>query len=637
MQKKETQSSFRRKTQTVVIGQVPLGSDFPVRIQSMTNTLTSDIDSTVEQCIRIIKAGADYVRITVPSLSDAENLPKIKDKLRSMGYATPLIADVHFNAEIAYRVAEFVEKVRINPGNYGVKVNLHKSDYTREEYDEELNNQRTIFVRLLKKCRVYKTAIRIGVNHGSLSGRIMSKLGDTPEGMVESALEFLRICRDENFTSVVVSLKASNTLIMVHATRLLVAKMQEENMQFPMHLGVTEAGEGEDGRIKSAIGIGTLLADGIGDTIRVSLTEDPEAEIPVAQKLVKYCTGLNNENKFRDFAAFFYNPVTYSRRKSITVKNAGGNGVPLVIADIQCISDNMDNLNRNRETSWIINPEASPDYLYCSEWKDHYHAPQGKGIIIPSGIWNTLKANKDVFPLFAGTGILKASSLAAEIIFLELTLADLNDEMLHFIRARVNIILIAANDSFSVIAEFRLFFEKLFQHKITAPVVLKKEYSEKGKENFQLQAAVHLGGLLIDGMGDGIWLSEKGHLKAGDMCSTSFAILQATRTRISRTDYIACPSCGRTHFNLMDTLAGIKAKTSHLKGLKIGIMGCIVNGPGEMADADYGYVGSGKGKVTLYKAKEVIKSNIPEESAVDELIRLIKENGDWKEKDELQI
>jgi len=609
---------MRRPTDNVFIGDLAMGSRYPVRIQSMANTLTGDTDATVEQCIRIIAAGADYVRITVPSVSDTASLGRIREKLRSLGYKTPLIADVHFNAEIAMKAAAVVEKVRINPGNFGITGKFRKGEYTREEYQQEWERQKKAFIRLLEICREHNTALRIGVNHGSLSDRIMMRYGDTAAGMAESALEFLRVCRDEKFTPVVVSMKASHTLVMIYATRLLVKRMNDEGMHYPLHLGVTEAGEGEDGRIKSAIGIGTLLAEGIGDTIRVSLTEEPEAEIPVARKLVSICSAIVPENNAAGDTSFPAGSFAYARRKSSAVLNTGGNHVPVVIAGTEDIKG-------------VPGPgEENPDFLFATDRKDEYKIAARVGVILPYQAWLRQPDQKGWFPLFDGGEILNATTLSPDLNFLQLTRAQLTGDIIRFIRQKNNVVIIADPDSQDALSAYRNFFAALDREKITAPVILRSHITEKEKEDFQLKASVHLGALLADGLGDGIWLSGS---HAGESASTAFGILQATRTRITKTEYIACPSCGRTHFNLMETLAAIKARTSHLKGLKIGVMGCIVNGPGEMADADYGYVGSGKGRITLYKAREVIKRNIPEASALDELIRLIKENGDWKEEE----
>lgn len=595
----------------------------------MTNTLTHDVDATVDQCIRIIKAGADYVRITVPSVDHAENLIVIRERLRSKGYPTPLIADVHFNTAIAMKAASVVEKVRINPGNFGLSGKFHKNGYTAEEFREEWEKQRKTFADFLGVCKKHGTAVRIGVNHGSLSDRIMSRYGNTPEGMAESTLEFLRICRDEKFSSVVVSIKASNTLVMIYATRMLVKRMEQENMPFPLHLGVTEAGEGEDGRIKSAIGIGTLLAEGIGDTIRVSLTEEPEAEIPVAQKLVKLCSSLMKNGS--SAAAFPYYSLAYARRKSSPVGNMGGSHVPVVVTTGWMDIAEHDRVMSGANSKPWKSEQISPDYVFVPKWRDDCIIPAGKRIILPFAVWLKQKDNGNFYPLFTGDEIRKTSRFSDRINFLQLGPSELSNDMVDIIRNREHLVIVAVTGSRHAFTGYRQLFSVLARNKIAVPVILKGSFNETEKEDFQMKASVHLGGLLVDGVGDGIWLEGSGLDDQRVCCFTAFAILQAARARISKTEYIACPSCGRTHFNLMETLAAIKAKTAHLKGLKIGVMGCIVNGPGEMADADYGYVGSGRGKITLYKAREVVKRNIPESCALEELIKVIKENGDWRE------
>jgi (E)-4-hydroxy-3-methylbut-2-enyl-diphosphate synthase len=526
----------RRSTVAVNIGNIPLGSDYPIRVQSMANTLTSDLQGSVAQCIRIIKAGADYIRITVPSLHDVTAVGSIKQELLKHGYQTPVIADVHFNAEIAIQVVNHVDKVRINPGNF--------TDIKK-------------FLPLLEKCHARGVAMRIGVNHGSLSDRIMSRYGDTPLGMAESAMEFLRICRNQGFDQIVVSMKASNVRVMVQATRLVAAMMMKEGMNFPLHLGVTEAGEGEDGRIKSATGIGALLADGLGDTIRVSLTEEPENEIPVALKLVKHVTAISQHDPLPEMHFPPADLFTYNPRISRTIGNIGGNNPPVVIG-----SD-----------------------------------------IIDESLVKMVNA----------------------------TYKKLTDTMFQTLKNDKNAVLVYQCSNANVQAELRWLHFKLQEQKCDVPVIFKLHLYARNPEDFQLKSAAGLGGAFIDGFGNGIWLTNQYHLADDLIISASFGILQACRARITKTEYISCPSCGRTNFNLIETLARIKAATSHLKGLKIGIMGCIVNGPGEMADADYGYVGAGKGMVTLYKSKEVIKRGIPEDRAVEELINLIKENGDWVE------
>jgi (E)-4-hydroxy-3-methylbut-2-enyl-diphosphate synthase len=526
----------RRSTAVVNIGGIPLGSDFTIRVQSMANTLTSDIQGSVEQCIRIIKAGADYVRFTVPTVGDVEAIAGIKQELLRQGFNTPIIADVHFNAEVALKVADHVDKVRINPGNFA-------------DTDK--------FLPLIEKCRSRGVALRIGVNHGSLSERIMNKFGDTPLGMAESAMEFLRICKDQNFDQVVVSMKASNVRVMIQATRLVAKMMRDEGMSFPLHLGVTEAGEGEDGRIKSAAGIGALLADGLGDTIRVSLTEEPENEVPVARKLVEHIAAISLQDPLPEISSFPADPYTYNPRISRIVENIGGNYPPVVIG--------FDSISKDRIK-----------------------------LVITS-------------------------------------FRELNDTMIRELTNDTHTVLVYRCTNANVQAELKWLRWRLQGKRCDIPVIFHLNLNEENTEDFILKSAASLGGAFIDGFGDGIWLTNRVPFSADMINSTALGILQACRMRMTRTEYISCPSCGRTHFNLMETLARIKAATSHLKGLKIGVMGCIVNGPGEMADADYGYVGAGKGKITLYKGKELIKKGIPQENAVNDLIALIKENGDWVE------
>lgn len=515
----------RRKTITVNIGGIPLGSDFPVRIQSMANTSTSDTEASIQQCISIIRAGADYVRFTVPSIADVECFAKIKTGIRERGFNTPLIADVHFNPDIALGVAEYADKVRINPGNF---TDLQK------------------FIQLIEICKRRKVAIRVGVNHGSLSQRIMDKFGDTPLGMAESAMEFIRLCRQNYFNQVVVSMKSSNVRVMVYATRLTGQMMDKEGLPLPLHLGVTEAGEGEDGRVKSTSGIATLLNEGIGDTIRVSLTEDPEAEIPVARKIIS----------FSHSASFRPGMVDYHKRTSRTAGNVGGNNPPVVIG---------------------------------------------------------------------------FDELAHGVHMVEAEMPKLTEEFITGINSKQDSVLVVDPGNANTYGAIRKIRDVLEANHIDIPVIIKLQMAAHSQEDFILQSAACIAGSFIDGFGDGLWLSNRYPLPGGAETSAALGILQATRARMSKTEYIACPSCGRTNFNLMETLSHIKAATAHLKGLKIGVMGCIVNGPGEMADADYGYVGAGKGKITLYKGREVVKRNIPEKDAVEELIAVIKENGDWAE------
>ncbi len=573
----------RRKSWVVNIGNVPLGGNHKVRIQSMTNTNTLDTEATVNQCIRLIEAGAEYVRITAPGIKEAENLANIKDQLRSKGYDTPLIADIHFNPKAAEIAAKIVEKVRINPGNYIDKKKFESIEYTDNEYIAEVEKIKERFMPLIEICKLHGTAMRIGTNHGSLSDRIMSRYGDTPLGMVEATMEFLRICMEANYRDVVISLKASNTRIMVQAYRLMVNKMEAEGMYFPLHLGVTEAGDGEDGRIKSAIGTGALLADGIGDTIRVSLTEAPENEIPAAQKLVEHIQHISSDNIINStYNHLTFNPFEYNKRPSKKIKNLiGGNNRVLVCA--------RQNVPKNRKTAY-------PDIVFL---------PQG------------IQSEKKEIELLH----------FVEIDCNNLTMSHLADAI-----SQPNTVLVAEASTQNPIALWRNLFFALMELNSDVPVILKKTYSETQLEKLQIAAACDVGALLIDGFADGIFIENQSDtISQQEVVSLMFGILQGSRVRYTKTEYISCPSCGRTLFDLEDVTAKIKAQTNHLTGLKIGIMGCIVNGPGEMADADYGYVGTGIGKVNLYKGKTVMKRNIASENAVFELINLIKEHGDWKE------
>jgi (E)-4-hydroxy-3-methylbut-2-enyl-diphosphate synthase len=637
----------RYKTRVVTIGDVPLGGDHPIRVQSMTTTDTMDTKATVEQSIRMIEAGCEYVRITAPSLNEAKNLEHIKKELRARGYTTPLIADIHFTPNAAEYAARVVEKVRVNPGNYADKKKFESLDYTPLAYEAELERIRNRFTPLVKICKEYGTAMRIGTNHGSLSDRILSHYGDTPLGMVESALEFLRICEDNNYYNIVLSMKASNTQVMVQAYRLLIQKMQEYKMNYPLHLGVTEAGEGEDGRIKSAVGIGTLLEDGIGDTVRVSLTEEPEFEIPIAKALVeRYSKRLDHraipeiEKQDGSISSLPYNPVEYERRKTDEILNIGGHHVPRVIADFsekQTISPAsffavgyhysvpMD--------KWNLTDQAC-DYVFAGDNIINFEIPGTLGLVYNSATWETLQNKIRCYPLFKYKEYVSAKKKSAELNFVSVTIDDiLQLSNLPASQLSNTLVLVFETANEHGMAEQRRMFIELMQKNSPIPVIIKKNYADLSEEQFQLLASTDIGALFLDGFGDGIWLSQKNCTSAKNINATAFGILQATRMRISKTEYISCPSCGRTLFDLQETTAKIRQRTDHLKGVKIGIMGCIVNGPGEMADADYGYVGTGVGKITLYKGKEVVERNISSEHAVDALIELIKKYGDWVEKE----
>ena len=604
----------RRETSVVNIGATPLGGDNPIRIQSMTNTATQDTDACVAQAKRIADAGGEYVRFTTQGVKEAENLRNINAVLRRDGYMTPLVADVHFNPRVADVAALYAEKVRINPGNYVDAARTFKHlEYTDEEYAQELQKIRDRFVPFLNICKENHTAIRIGVNHGSLSDRIMSRYGDTPEGMVESCMEFLRICVDEHFTDVVISIKASNTVVMVRTVRLLAAVMEKEGMHFPLHLGVTEAGDGEDGRIKSALGIGALLADGLGDTIRVSLSEAPEAEIPVARKLVDYVTRRKDHPYIPGPNIPTFNYLAPSRRQTVAVRNIGGDNVPVVIA-------------ARLDGDLTTDPQFAPDYIYTGHQLPG-DVREGVQYIVDADVW---EGKSNTWPAFKGDQMPFVSSCNAALKFLFITYMGLNDEALACLKYHPEIVLVAQSNHPNRQGEQRALVHQLMQEGLSNPVVFFQHYAEEEKENLQIKAAADMGALVFDGLTDGIFLYNQGSIPATTLDATAFGILQAGRLRTSKTEYISCPGCGRTLYDLQSTIARIKAATSHLKGLKIGIMGCIVNGPGEMADADYGYVGAGRGKISLYKKKECIEKNIPEEEAVEKLIELIKANGDWQ-------
>ena len=605
----------RRETTEVNIGATPMGGNNPIRIQSMTNTPTQDTEACVEQAKRIVDAGGEYVRLTTQGVKEAENLKNINISLRSQGYNTPLVADVHFNPKVADVAALYAEKVRINPGNYVDAARTFKHlEYTDEEYAQELQKIRDRFIPFLNICKENHTAIRIGVNHGSLSDRIMSRYGDTPEGMVESCMEFLRICVEEQFKDVVISIKASNTVVMVKTVRRLAQVMEEENMHFPLHLGVTEAGDGEDGRIKSALGIGALLADGLGDTIRVSLSEAPEAEIPVARKLVDYIIRRNEHPYIPGAVAPAFDYLSPTRRKTKAVHNIGGDNLPVVLAA---------RLDGNLE----VNLQFCPDYIYTG-----HQLPQqtnnGIQYIVDADIWD---GTDNTWPAFKGDQLPFLTGCTASLKFLFITYMGLNEEALACLKYHPEVVLIVQSNHPNRLGEQRALAHQLMCEGLQNPVIYFQHYAEEETENFQLKSAADMGALIFDGLCDGIFLFNQGNIASQVIDATAFGILQAGRVRTSKTEYISCPGCGRTLYDLQNTIARIKAATSHLKGLKIGIMGCIVNGPGEMADADYGYVGAGRGKISLYKQKECIEKNIPEEEAVDKLIELIKKNGDWRE------
>lgn len=554
----------RRHSSTVQIGNVPLGGDNPIRIQSMTSTSTLDTDASVAQCRRIFDAGADYVRLTAQGVREAHNIGEIRAALHAAGYTKPLVADIHFNPKAAFEAAATTDKVRINPGNFvDAARTFKKLEYTDKEYAAELEKIRRAVVPFLAICREHHTAVRLGVNHGSLSDRIMSRYGDTPAGMVESAMEYLRIFREENFNDVAISIKASNTVIMVETVRRLVAEMDREDMHYPLHLGVTEAGDGEDGRIKSAVGIGTLLAEGIGDTVRVSLSEEPELEIPVARKLVDYITAREGHAPISGCFAKAYNRIAPERRPTNAVGSIGGQNVPIVATTL-CPAD-------------VAAIATKPDFFLSDvNWKAVDASAKAEG--------------------FSDDDVLLLTSHHA-----------------------------------NPVGEIEAFIHRLWNNGCKAPVVVRMSYDDANEEDVQVKAGADFGALLLNGLVDGIVLDAPNLPNNADAVAYSFGILQAARRRTTKTEYISCPSCGRTLYDLRHAVKEIKAATSHLKGLKIGIMGCIVNGPGEMADADYGYVGAAVGKVSLYKGKECVERNVPQDVALTHLIDLIKANGDWTE------
>ena len=603
----------RRQTSEVNIGGVPLGGKYPIRIQSMTCTNTNDVENSAKQVMELSDAGAAYVRLTAQGVREAENLLLIKTFVKNKGYVTPLVADIHFNPRAAEAAAKNVEKVRINPGNFVDKIKTFSDlSYTNDEYKQELEKIEEKLLPLLDICKKNKVALRLGVNHGSLSDRIMSRYGDTPQGMVESCMEFLHICVKHKFKDIVISMKTSNTIVMNEAIKLLVETMNKSELQFPLHLGVTEAGDGEDGRIKSAVGIGALLSDGFGDTIRVSLSEDPIMELPVANAIVNYITQREGHTPIIGKRNIAHDPFKKGRRQSIAVGNIGGENKPIVISD-----------RRKQDIKFDVH--FSPDYIYVGnklDTKINHSIP----IIIDIEFW---KKQANMFPLATKDNLFLLRGASASTKFLLLTYGQLDHEVIELLRAQKNIVVIAESNHQNPIGELKAFMHKMLNADVTNPVVIKRNYEEYELDNLQIKSAIDLGAILLDGFGDGITLYNGRDISSATIDKTLFTILQASRLRTSKTEYISCPSCGRTLFDLQSTVALIKKNTFHLTHLKIGIMGCIVNGPGEMADADYGYVGAEKGKVSLYKKKECIKKNISSENAVEELISLIKENNDW--------
>lgn len=634
-------SYSRRKTRVVNIGGIPMGGDNPIRIQSMTTIDTMDTNGSVDQVIRMVDAGCEYVRITAPSIKEAQNLDAIKKELRARGYTVPLIADIHFTPNAAELAARIVEKVRVNPGNYADKKRFEEIEYTDATYQAELDRIREKFTPLVKICKEYGTAMRIGTNHGSLSDRIMSRYGDTPLGMVESALEFLRICEDLNYYDIVLSMKASNPQVMVQAYRMLVQKLDEEGFQpYPLHLGVTEAGDGEDGRIKSAVGIGTLLEDGLGDTIRVSLTEEPEAEVPVAKELADRYVNRVTTPIVPEIKSYPINPFVYTRRVTNEVVNIGGHQVPRVIADFSAkqkiTAASLFALGYHYSVpldKWNIADIAS-DYIFLGDNTIDFEIPGTLGLIYNYKTWLTQNGKERSYPFVSPKDYLAGVVLSPKLNFIYTQLKDISEEFVSKLKADVTSVLLIDTYNTHGMAEQRKLFVELINRDCKTPVIIGRAYADLTADQLQLYAATDMGGLLIDGLGDGVFIAAERCGSDKIVNATAFNILQATRTRISKTEYISCPSCGRTLFDLQETTAKIRSRTSHLKGLKIGIMGCIVNGPGEMADADYGYVGSGPGRITLYRGKVVVKKNVPSPQAVDALIDLIREDNNWIEPQE---
>ncbi|MFC4870141.1 (E)-4-hydroxy-3-methylbut-2-enyl-diphosphate synthase [Negadavirga shengliensis] len=638
----------RRKTIPVKVGDILIGGDNPIVVQSMTTVDTMDTQGSIEQCIRMIESGCELLRITAPSIKEAENLRKIKDGLKKRGYYAPLVADIHFTPNAAEVAARIVEKVRINPGNYADKKKFEVFEYTDASYQAELERLRDRFLPLVKICKEEGTAMRIGTNHGSLSDRIMSRYGDTPIGMVESALEFLRICEDENYHDIVISMKSSNTQVMVQAYRLLVRKLDEGGFRpYPLHLGVTEAGDGEDGRVKSAVGIGTLLEDGLGDTVRVSLTEDPEFESPVVRTLVDRYRKRPEISGIPPITDYPINPFEYNKRSTIEVENFGNSNVPRVITDLSTLESiresdlkNVGHFYLPELDKWKMN-DLGCDYVYTGNHPIPFMLPNGLKEIQNYQIWRDQEDKKNKYPLFRVRDFTLRNDFHPKMNFLLVKDVEI-ENVLPLVKGRNDLVLILESDNEHLMAALRRAYVTLLQAGVELPVITKVAYDITDQDKTMLYTATDVGGLLIDGLGDGVMIgTDKQKLENNTSTlnqiklhnSVSFGVLQAARTRMSKTEYISCPSCGRTLFDLQETTAMIRKRTDHLKGVKIGIMGCIVNGPGEMADADYGYVGSGKGKITLYKGKEVVKRAVPSEKAVDELIEIIRQDGQWIEPD----
>lgn len=624
--------NYKRRAATVAhVGRLNIGGDNPVRVQSMTTTSTLDTEGSVAQCKRIIDAGGELVRLTTQGRREAENLANISRQLRAEGYTQPLCADIHFNANVADVAACHTEKVRINPGNYVDPARTFKHlEYTDEQYAQELEKIEERLTTFIDLCKEHHTAVRIGVNHGSLSDRIMSRYGDTPEGIVESCMEFLRIFRKHNFDDVVISIKASNTVVMVRSVRLLVAEMDREDMHYPLHLGVTEAGEGEDGRIKSAVGIGALLADGIGDTIRVSLSEEPEAEIPVAKHLVRYIRRKQGHLLVPGVQAKNFDYLRPERRKTQAVGPIGGTQPPVVI--VSEMQGAKEGVTQGQEA-------LRPDYIYVGQQMPDQPVEGQRYIVDFNAFGRELQKHMDVaeymFPIFPYNAMPYISAVPDTApIFLVLPYGSCAEEYKACLKANPNVVVVVPSQHQNRLGEQRALVHELMAEGIENPVVFAQAYkhSQQEKADLQLEAAADMGALMMDGLTDGLWLMNDGDIAMQDLTDTAYGILQAGRLRMVKTEYISCPGCGRTLYDLRTTIARVKEATKGMKGLKIGIMGCIVNGPGEMADADYGYVGAGVGRIALYRGKVCVERGIPEAEAVEHLLQLIKEDQERGQK-----
>ena len=621
----------RRESSVAHAGTLNIGGDNPVRVQSMTTTNTNDTDASVAQAERIIDAGGELVRLTTQGRREAENLKNISERLKADGYRQPICADVHFNANVADVAALYAEKVRINPGNYVDPARtFRKLEYTDEEYAHELQKIEDRLTPFIKICKEHHTCVRIGVNHGSLSDRIRNRYGDTPEGIVESCMEFLRIFKKQDFNDVVISIKASNTVVMVQSVRLLVAEMDKEDMHYPLHLGVTEAGEGEDGRIKSAVGIGALLADGIGDTIRVSLSEEPENEIPVARHLVWYMRRKQGHILIPGTACKGFDWLHPLRRKTRSVGNIGGDNVPVVVATASTNPSNDEEVE-NAQTAEAGNKDLRPDYIYVGS-SVPVHPIKGQKYIVDFNVYEQLiskqQDSSSFFPIYPVSAMPLIGLSKAPLKFLVLQFGTPAEEYLACLKAHPEVVVICTTRHQNRLGDQRALVHEMMSAGVENPVIFAEMYQHKAQgalSKFQIESAADLGALMMDGLTDGIWLMNDGDIPEKDIVDTAFSILQAGRLRMVKTEYISCPGCGRTLYDLRKTIARIKEATKDMKGLKIGIMGCIVNGPGEMADADYGYVGAGPGKVSLYCKKECVEHNIPEDEAVEHLLRLIRE------------